>query len=58
MRSLSNLLSKLPKRFQWTLHNIVAHPLSEVLGLCGYEDLADAVHDVTVPEQPKEEGQP
>lgn len=54
--SLPDLLSKLPKRFQWTLHNLVAHPLSEVLFQCGYEDLGNAVHDVTVPEHIKGEG--
>lgn len=44
-------LGKLPVRFQWTLHNLVGHPLSELLFQCGYEDLSDAVHDITLPAQ-------
>ena len=39
---LGSLLSRLPPRFQWTLHNIVAHPLSEIAA-------SDAIHDTTVP---------
>lgn len=33
----------------WTVHNLVAHPLSEILHLLGFEDLSNAVHDGTVP---------
>ena len=47
--SLPALLSRLPERFRWTLHNLVAHPLSEVLFQVGARHLADAVHDATVP---------
>lgn len=36
-------------RFRWTLHNVVAHPLSEVLYLLGFERASNWVHDVTVP---------
>ena len=28
---MRNLVTRFPKRFQWTIHNLVAHPLSEVL---------------------------
>lgn len=42
-------LAKLPPRWRWTLHNIVAHPVSEVLYLMGYEHLSNRVHDLTVP---------
>jgi hypothetical protein len=43
------LLTRLPQRFQWTIHNIVGHPLSEILYQMGYENLGNAVHDGTVP---------
>ena len=47
--SLPALLSRLPERFRWTLHNLVAHPLSEVLYQLGARRASDAVHDRTVP---------
>lgn len=53
MRSYSKLkvgdfLSKLG-RFQWSLHNIVAHPLSELLYLVGLENVGNRLHDITIP---------
>jgi len=47
-------LSKLGP-FNWTLHNLVAHPLSELvyligLGLDPAERVSNWIHDVTVPE--------
>jgi len=51
MRNLPKLLSKLPAHFQWSLHNLIAHPLSEVLHLVGCpERWGNWVHDITVPE--------
>lgn len=52
--SLPALLSHLPERFRWTLHNLVAHPLSEVLHQLGARRASDAVHDRTVPAQSSE----
>ena len=46
---MRKFVTSLPKRFQWTIHNLVAHPLSEVLFQFGYEDLGNRVHDETVP---------
>ena len=43
------LLNLLPKRFQWTVHNVIAHPLSEVLFQVGLRRWSEAVHDGTVP---------
>ncbi len=42
---------KIPKRFQWTLHNVVAHPLMELLNQLGFEKAGTRVHDVTVPKE-------
>lgn len=47
--SLSSLLARLPERFKWTLHNVVAHPLSELLDQLGAHRAAEWMHDVTVP---------
>lgn len=46
---MNNLLAKLPPRFRWTLHNLVAHPLSEVLFQFGAERAGNWFHDVTIP---------
>lgn len=43
-------------RFSWSLHNLVAHPLSEVLYLFGCEDLSNRLHDLTIPEHVEGEG--
>ena len=48
------VLSKLGP-FKWTLHNVIAHPLSEVVYLVGLgtpiaERASNWIHDVTVPE--------
>jgi len=43
-------------RFSWTLHNVVAHPISEMLYLIGYGDLGNKIHDATIPIHKKGEG--
>lgn len=37
-------------------HNLVAHPLSEVLYQLGFRKASDYVHDVTVPHHTSGEG--
>lgn len=46
---LPALLARLPKRLRWTLHNLVAHPVSEILFLVGLDALSNLVHDQTIP---------
>jgi hypothetical protein len=51
---ISKLLSKLGP-FSWTLHNLIAHPLSELVYLLGlgsapFDRASNWIHDVTVPE--------
>jgi hypothetical protein len=48
--NLSRLLGRLPQRWQWTAHNVVGHPLSELLFQAGLRRWADLAHDLTVPE--------
>lgn len=47
---LNDFCSRLPVRFQWTLHNLIAHPLSEILFQLGFEDAGNRIHDATIPE--------
>ena len=47
--SLPESLARLPERFQWTLHNLIAHPLSEIVYQLGFEGLGNRIHDSTVP---------
>ena len=47
---MKKLLAKLPKKYRWSLHNLVAHPLSEILWQVGFKKLSDKVHDSTVPD--------
>lgn len=47
--SLAARLAALPSRWRWTLHNLIAHPLSELLFQVGAERVANAIHDATIP---------
>ena len=49
IRNFQRGLSNLPSRWQWTVHNIVAHPLSEVAFQVGALNLSDIIHDCTIP---------
>jgi hypothetical protein len=46
---MSRLLARLPKRFQWTVHNLIGHPAQEVLWQMGLVKLSAWAHDATVP---------
>lgn len=46
---MRQILGRFPERFQWTLHNVVAHPLSELLYQFGMGELGNRLHDATVP---------
>lgn len=39
----------------YAFHNIVAHPLMQILQWIGRQDLADSVHDKTLPKSDVEE---
>jgi hypothetical protein len=42
-------LGVLPEKYQWSLHNIVAHPVSEVLYQFGMHEASEYLHDITIP---------
>ncbi len=46
----------MPDRFLWTFHNVIAHPLSELLYQFGYEDLGNRLHDWSIPDHVSGEG--
>jgi len=37
------------KRFRYTIHNMIGHPLMEVLHLIGLDAASRWIHDVTLP---------
>ena len=43
------LFARLPERFQWTAHNLLGHPLAEVLFQIGLVRLSGWAHDWTIP---------
>lgn len=43
------LFARLPRRLRWTVHNLVAHPVSELLYLIGLGELGNRLHDWTIP---------
>ena len=62
MKSGNRMITKmLPKPLHWTLHNMIAHPLSEIFYLSGYLcvqrfdrgdrliKIGNLIHDVTIP---------
>jgi hypothetical protein len=44
-----NIWSRLPKRFQWTVHNMIGHPLCELFCIVGLKAIGNWIHDNTVP---------
>jgi len=46
----NKFFAKLPERFQWTAHNLIAHPVSEILFQIGLGGWGDWLHDWTIPE--------
>lgn len=39
----------------WTVHNIIGHPLMEILHLMGFKELGERVHDATTPPEPQKD---
>ena len=48
---MKKIINKLPKKYKWTFHNLIAHPLSEVAYLLGKEELSEFIHDSTIPDK-------
>lgn len=54
--TLAGLLAALPERFRWTVHNVIAHPLSDVPFQLGFGALGNRIHDATIPPHVAGEG--
>ena len=48
-------MNKIKKHFEYTVHNILAHPLMELLHLFGFTKIGNALHDYTLPKTEQEE---
>jgi len=46
--NIRKFVSKLG-RFNYTIHNLIGHPLMELLHILGQTDLGNKVHDITLP---------
>lgn len=38
-------------KYSYTIHNLIAHPLMEILHLMGMTELGNKIHDYTLPKQ-------
>ena len=47
---MKKLVSKLG-RFNFTIHNVVAHPVMEALHILGFTEAGNRIHDMTLPER-------
>ena len=40
-------------KFNYTIHNLIAHPVMEILHLIGFTELGNKIHDITLPKSDK-----
>ena len=48
--SIQKLIDLLPPKFRWSAHNIIGHPVCEILSWVGLNELGVKIHDATLPE--------
>jgi len=41
------------KRFEYSVHNLIGHPLMEIFNLLGMKLIATKIHDITLPKATK-----
>ena len=46
-----DLRKKTKNHFRWSFHNLIAHPLSEIVHLIGFTNLSDKIHNNTIPKE-------
>lgn len=46
---MKKIINKLPKKYRWTIHNLIAHPLMEIVHILGATELGNKIHDITAP---------
>lgn len=47
--SIKNTIDHLPNDLKWLPHNLIAHPLMEILFQIGLEHAGEYVHEITIP---------
>ena len=50
---MQKIISLLPSRFAWSIHNLISHPLSEIFTLLGLKKASEYIHDCTIPKDEK-----
>ena len=46
---MKTLIDKLPRRFQFTIHNCIAHPMMEIFYQLGFSKASTWIHESTCP---------
>tara|TARA_S200000501_G_scaffold101612_1_gene95101 strand:- start:362 stop:568 length:207 start_codon:yes stop_codon:yes gene_type:complete len=46
---IENSIANLPDDLKWAPHNLIAHPLMEILFQVGLERASEYVHEITIP---------
>lgn len=47
--SITNTINHLPDDLKWAPHNLIAHPLMEILFQIGLEHTGEYLHEITLP---------
>ena len=50
---MRKIIALLPVKYSMSIHNLVAHPLSEIFHILGMNEIALYIHDITLPEEEK-----
>ena len=45
-------------KFDYTIHNLIAHPLMEIFHLLGMTEIGNKIHDYTLPKKHKQDHDP
>ena len=50
---MKRVITILPMRYKMSIQNLIGHPVSEVFHILGMDKIALYIHDVTLPEEEK-----
>ena len=48
---MRSFISKLPSKYHYTIHNLIGHPLMEIVYQLGFSNLSELIHSATTPEE-------
>lgn len=46
---MQNFIKKLPEKYKYTIHNLIAHPMMEIFHLLGMSEISEKIHNITLP---------